>query len=68
MKRGGGQGALLSMARMYNLALTESQAKDLVIRWRATHEAHMKMWDAFETAAMGAVRHPGPPPQPWRSI
>lgn len=60
---GGGVGALHQMARLYGLAFSETQAIDLVNRWRASHPHHRSMWKNIEFAATQAVRHPG---RPWR--
>lgn len=55
---GGGKGALIAMAKLYNIILSEEKAADLVTKWRAARLATTGMWKTLENAAMACMMAP----------
>jgi DNA polymerase len=55
---GGGHRALDFMARNYGIELGETQARDIVQRWRHANPWATTFWHALTDAAMRAVLHP----------
>lgn len=58
---GGGEGAVMSMARAYNVRLTKEEAEELKTRWRASNPWAQRFWLQLEIAAYNAVKDPGTP-------
>jgi DNA polymerase len=56
---GGGEGAIMSMARAYGVRLAAGEAEELKVRWRATNPWARSFWQNLEVAAYNAVNHPG---------
>lgn len=58
---GGGYKALLKMARIYNLKITEEEAKKAVAQWRAANKAIVGFWYELNRAAIACMKDdPGP--------
>jgi len=55
----GGVGALQSMAANYGMAFDQSEAKDIVDRWRAANKWALDFGDACWGAFLSAVQKPG---------
>jgi len=55
----GGHNALLRMAEMYKMELSEEKARELVKAWRAGNQAIVKMWKTTQEAALEAINRPG---------
>ena len=55
---GGGEGAVMSMARAYGVRMTKEEGEELKIAWRATNPWAQRFWMNLETAAYNAVNHP----------
>lgn len=56
---GGGVGAFQSMAVNYNVEVTNEEADEIKMDWRAVHPATYKFWGQLNSAAMSAVRNAG---------
>lgn len=60
---GGAVGAFHSMAKIYNIDLTDAEAKAIVADWRAANPAiadwNDGFWNALDTAARQAIQNPG---------
>lgn len=55
---GGGKNALLAMARIYNLKLTEDEAEESKVRWREANPLTVQLWYDLEGAALACMRNP----------
>ena len=55
----GGVGAFAAMGRIYNVILTESEARKMVDAWRRANPWSVPYWSRLEQCYMGAMRHPG---------
>jgi len=55
----GGVGAFAAMGRIYNVVLTESEARKMVDAWRRANPWSVPYWSRLEECYMGAMRHPG---------
>lgn len=55
----GGVGAFQSMAKAYNLIVSDERADEIKVAWRNQHPAVVRYWYALEEAALNAVRNPG---------
>lgn len=55
---GGGKGAVQSMAKAYNVDFTDSEAKNLIDKYRNSHKKEVKLWHDLKKAIHGAVRYP----------
>ena len=55
----GGVGAFAAMGRIYNVVLTESEARKMVDAWRRANSWSVPYWARLEECYMGAMRHPG---------
>jgi DNA polymerase len=53
---GGGYKALLAMAKIYNMKLTEGEAQTSVEMWREAHPATKQFWYNAENAAVACMR------------
>ena len=58
---GGGKGALFAMARNYGAAFTESEAGEIVHRWRDTNRWAVRYWEDTWEAALWCMHNPGQP-------
>lgn len=56
---GGGVGAFQTMARGYNVEVSDTVAEDTKQRWRAAHPKIVQFWYDLEWAAIRAVLNPG---------
>jgi len=55
----GGKGAFQSMARNYELSMSDSQAQIIVDSWRDANQWAVTFWSQLERAAKDAVSSPG---------
>ena len=55
----GGVGAFAAMGRIYNVVLTESEARKMVDAWRRANSWSVPYWSRLEQCYLGAMRHPG---------
>lgn len=55
----GGVNAFRKMARAYGLKIDEKTAEEIKTAWRAANPWAGRFWSGLETAAIGAVQHPG---------
>ena len=55
----GGVGAFAAMGRIYNVILTESEARKMVDAWRRANPWSVPYWQKLEQAYMAAMRNPG---------
>ena len=55
----GGPNAFASMAKNYGVRVPESEAKDIVKKWRAARPAVVNLWSAVEDVAVKAFRNKG---------
>lgn len=55
----GGKGALLKMAKVYGLRLSDKVAEELKVAWRKAHPNVVQYWYAVERAAVAAIQNPG---------
>lgn len=58
---GGGNGALFNMARAYGASFTETEASDIVRRWRETNPWARRYWDDTWEAALWCMANPSVP-------
>ena len=58
---GGGNGALFNMARAYGASFTETEASDIVRRWRETNPWARRYWDDTWEAALWCMANHGVP-------
>lgn len=58
---GGGKGALFAMARNYGAAFTETEAGDIVKRWRGGNAWAVAYWEDTWEAALWCMHNPGVP-------
>lgn len=58
---GGGKGALFAMARNYGASFTETEAGDIVKRWRANNPWAVAYWEETWEAALWCMQHAGQP-------
>src|SRR3990167_6515512 len=56
---GGGVGAFQTMARGYNVQISDDEAETIKQGWRDAHQMTVRYWYALEEAAIDAVRHGG---------
>jgi len=56
---GGGVGAFQSMAKNYNVRISDDEAEQIKQAWRATNPSITSYWYALEAAAMDAVTEGG---------
>lgn len=54
----GGKGALMAMAKLYGMHLSEDHAASLVAKWRESRPNIKGMWTKLEDAAMACMRSP----------
>ena len=52
-------GAFQTMAKGYNVVISDERAAEIAAAWRAAHPAIRAYWPALEAAAIDAVRNPG---------
>lgn len=55
----GGVGAFQTMARVYNVVVSDAQADQFKVAWRKQHPSVVAYWPELQTAAMAAVSSPG---------
>ncbi len=55
---GGGVGAFQAMARNYGVAISDDEAKDVQLKWRAANPWAEPFWDALKNAAWSAMANP----------
>lgn len=55
---GGGVGALIKMAKIYNVKFTQEEAQTVVPQWRAQNAWAQDFWRAVSVAAISAMRNP----------
>lgn len=55
---GGGKNALLAMAKIYNLKLSEAEAEESKERWREANPLTVNLWYNLERAAMKCMTEP----------
>ena len=55
----GGVGAFNSMARAYQVVLTDDQASSVITQWRKANGWATRFWEALNTAAVDACHNPG---------
>lgn len=55
----GGVGAFQTMARGYDLDISDAQAEEIKQAWREAHPSVVDFWYKLENAAMRAVENPG---------
>jgi hypothetical protein len=55
----GGVGAFQTMAKNYRLVVSDQRAEEIKNAWREAHPRTVQYWYSLETAATGAVMHPG---------
>lgn len=58
---GGGKGALFAMARNYGASFTETEAGDIVKRWRANNTWAVAYWEDTWEAALWCMHNAGVP-------
>lgn len=56
---GGAVGALLAMATGYGIYMSETQAMEIVQKWRANNPWARNFWDQLWEAALTAINEPG---------
>lgn len=54
----GGVGAFQTMAKAYNVIVSDETADDFKVRWREAHPKIVQFWYDLENAALEAVRNP----------
>ena len=52
---GGGKGAFQSMAKNYNVKVSDDDAEDIKVKWREAHPAIVQYWYDLENAAKRAM-------------
>lgn len=57
----GGVGAFNSMARAYNVILSDEEAQRVVSAWRLSNPWAVSFWKALQAAAIEAINYPGTP-------
>jgi DNA polymerase len=57
----GGYNALLSMAKIYGMKMSDEQARNNVALWRSANPWAEPLWYGLKTAAENAVRYPNKP-------
>jgi len=55
----GGVVAFQSMAKVYGLSITDTEADRIKLAWRDTNRRIVKYWSDLESAALAAVKYPG---------
>ena len=55
----GGVGAFNSMARAYQVVMTDDQARDVIYAWRRANPWATQFWDGLNDAAIDAMQTPG---------
>jgi DNA polymerase len=55
---GGGVKAFQSMARSYDIIISDEDASNILSAWRDSNPWAKRFWNALENAARSAVRHP----------
>ena len=55
----GGVGAFNSMARAYQVVMTDEQAKDVIYAWRRANPWATRFWDELNDAVIDVVQNPG---------
>lgn len=55
----GGIGAFQSMAKQYNLKISDEQADEIKVRWRAANPSIVSYWYKLDEAAINATNYPG---------
>ena len=55
----GGVGAFAAMGRIYNVILTESEARKMVDAWRRANSWSVPYWSKLEQSYTAAMRNPG---------
>ena len=55
----GGVGAFAAMGRIYNVVLTESEARKMVDAWRRANSWSVPYWSKLEQSYTAAMRNPG---------
>lgn len=58
---GGGKGALFAMARNYGASFTETEAGDIVKRWRGNNGWAVRYWEETWEAALWCMQNAGQP-------
>lgn len=58
---GGGKGALFNMARNYGASFTDTEAGDIVRRWREVNPWARRFWDDVWEAALWCMHNPDAP-------
>ena len=56
---GGAEGAFMQMSEAYGVNLPSDEVSVLVAGWRDAHPETVKMWRAFNSCALRAIRYPG---------
>ena len=56
---GGAVGALTRMAKNFGITFEQTEAEDIVSRWRTINKWATGAWEVFEDAAYNAVNNPG---------
>jgi DNA polymerase len=56
---GGGKGAFQSMARNYNVKVSDDEAETIKVNWRDAHPSIVKYWYDLENAAINALTQGG---------
>jgi hypothetical protein len=55
----GGVGAFQTMAKTYGVQVSDMDAENIKLAWRALHPATVRTWYALQRAAIAAVERPG---------
>lgn len=55
---GGGVGAFQSMARLYNVKVSDERAEEIKVAWREAHQEVVNYWYGLERAAVNAIKNP----------
>lgn len=63
---GGSKGALLAMARGYGASLTDSEAMEIVDRWREENRWAVRFWDRVWETVLWCMENPGVPREAGR--